>query len=154
MKNILSHQYIILLSRGILGLVFIIASIEKIAIPEVFAVNVQAYRVAPISLVNLIALIIPWIELLSGVFLISGTFIRSSATVLSGLLCFFIIMLVTAIFRGLTIDCGCFGALLDSRVGWFRVLEDIGLLLLGIHIIIFPKHESTVSTQTTHDEML
>jgi len=142
MKNILSSKYILLLSRFLLGMVFIAASVEKIALPEIFAVNVQAYQILPLSIVNLVALIIPWIELLCGVFLISGTFVRSSSFLLSALLSLFIIMLISAIMRGLIIDCGCFGASSDSKVGWLRVIEDIGLLLLGVHIISFTQHDS------------
>ncbi len=142
MKNILSSKYILLLSRLILGMVFIAASVEKIVLPEIFAINVQAYQILPLSFVNLVALIIPWMELLCGVFLVSGTFVRSSSFLLSVLLSLFIIMLVSAIMRGLIIDCGCFGASNDSKVGWLRVIEDIGLLLLGVHIISFTQHDS------------
>ena len=142
MKNILSSKYILLLSRLILGMVFIAASVEKIVLPEIFAINVQAYQILPLSIVNLVALIIPWMELLCGVFLVSGTFVRSSSFLLSVLLSLFIIMLVSAIMRGLIIDCGCFGALNDSKVGWLSVIEDIGLLLLGVHIISFTQHDS------------
>jgi len=146
MKNILSNKYLLLLSRVILGLVFVIASVDKIAVPEVFALNVQAYKVLPLPLVNIMALIIPWVELLCGIFLISKTYVRSSSILLSALLCIFIIMLASAITRGLTIDCGCFGASHSSPVSWSRVLEDIGLLLLGVHILYFSERVVKLNT--------
>ena len=137
MKNILSNKYLLIFSRMILGLAFVVASVDKIAIPEVFALNVKAYQLLPVSLVNLIALVIPWVELLCGIFLIRGIFVRSSSLMLSALLCLFVVMLVTAITRGLVIDCGCFGTSRSSPVSWLRVLEDLGLLLLGVHIQSF-----------------
>jgi len=147
MKNILSNKYLLLLSRVVLGLVFVIASVDKIAVPEVFALNIQAYQVLPLSLVNLTALVIPWVELLCGIFLISKIFIRSSSLLLSALLCLFIIMLATALTRGLTIDCGCFGASHTSPVSWSRIDEDIGLLLFGVHILYFSESESKLNTE-------
>jgi uncharacterized membrane protein YphA (DoxX/SURF4 family) len=117
--------------------VFIVASIEKIAIPEIFAANIEAYRILPFSLINLIALVIPWLELICGIFLISGIFLRSSSFITSVLLVAFIFLLSSAILRGLKIDCGCFGVGGQSEVSWLRVIEDILLLFLGAHIFIF-----------------
>lgn len=138
MKKILSNRYLLLLSRLILGVFFIVASIEKIAFPELFALNVQAYKILPTSLVNITALIIPWMELICGIFLISGAFVRSSSVILSGLLVMFIILIFSALLRGLKIDCGCFGPT-STPVSWMRIIEDIGLLFLGFHIFYFFK---------------
>ena len=134
MKNIFSNKYFLLLSRLLLGVVFIIASIDKISAPEVFALNVQAYKLLPVFLVNLAALIIPWVELVCGIFLIGGNYIRSSSLLLSGLCLVFIIALTAALSRGLKIDCGCFGPEHNSPVSWMRVIEDICLLVLGVNI--------------------
>lgn len=139
MKSILSNRYIIFISRLVLGSVFIIASIDKIVAPEAFAANVQAYRLVPFSLVNIFALAIPWVELVCGIFLIAGVFIRSSSILLSILLCVFIVAIVSALLRGLSIDCGCFGVEHTSPVSWIRVWEDIGLMILGIHIFVFSE---------------
>jgi len=137
MKNILSNQYLLLISRLIIGLVFIVASIEKIAIPEMFAANIEAYEIIPLPLVNVAALLIPWIELLCGIFLISGFYLRSSSIIVSALLVAFIFLLSWAIFRGLHIDCGCFGVGGGGEVSWMRVLEDFLMLFLSVHIFYF-----------------
>ncbi|MDI6766592.1 MAG: MauE/DoxX family redox-associated membrane protein [Bacteroidota bacterium] len=142
MKKIFSNKYLLLFSRLILGVIFIVASIDKIALPELFALNVQAYKILPISLVNIIALIIPWMELICGIFLISGVFVRSSSVILSGLLVVFIILIFSALLRGLKIDCGCFGSA-NTPVSWMRIIEDFGLLLLGFHIFYFFEQAPT-----------
>jgi uncharacterized membrane protein YphA (DoxX/SURF4 family) len=136
MNKLLEHKYTIFLSRTILGLVFVIASVDKIAMPELFAANVHAYGIIPFSLVNIFALIIPWVELLCGLFLLGGFRLRPSATWLALLNVVFIIAISSAIFRGLEINCGCFGAAKSSIVGWDRVVEDIGLLLLCVHLFL------------------
>ena len=140
-KNFLSNKYILLLSRLILGSVFIIASIDKISVAEAFAVQVQGYRLIPLPLVNVLALIVPWLELVCGLFIVSGVFMRGSSTLVSALLVIFMVALSSALLRGLEIDCGCFGSAHSSPVSWFRVLEDVGLLLLGVHLYIC--HRST-----------
>ncbi len=139
MQNFLENKYVILLSRTILGLTFVIASVDKIAMPELFASNVHAYGLVPFSLVNIFALLIPWVELICGLFLLGGFRVRASSIVLSALTFVFIVAISSAIFRGLEINCGCFGASKSSIVGWDRVVEDIGLLLLSFHLILVPK---------------
>ncbi len=125
--------------RVFLGCVFIIASVEKISSPEAFASSVEAYKLLPYSMINIFALTIPWLELLCGLFLTAGIASRASAGLLLGLLVIFIAGIVIAIFRGLNIDCGCFGPAHATPVGWMKVLEDCGLALLSMNIIRFPK---------------
>jgi putative oxidoreductase len=139
MNNVLGNKYLVLLSRLALGLVFIIASVEKIAVAEAFAVSVDAYQLIPVSLVNIAALLIPWIEFVCGLFLVCGIFVRSSALLLSLSLCVFIVAIISAMIRHLNIDCGCFGSANSSPVGLMRIVEDIGLLLLGIHLFRYPR---------------
>ena len=136
MNKLIFHPLPLFLARWILGCVFIFAAIEKIAAPEVFALSVEAYKLIPVSAVNLFAIVIPWIELLCGIFLVAGTYMRESAVILSFLLVVFVFALLSAMIRGLNIDCGCFGQRYSSNVGWPKVLEDAGLLVLGIYIAV------------------
>ena len=133
-----SNKYVIFACRLILGIVFILASIDKIAVPEAFAISVHAYRILPLPVVNIAALVIPWTELICGLFLLGGILVRPSSFVLSSLLLVFIGAIFTALLRGMNIDCGCFGAAHSSPVSWMRILEDIGLLWLGVVIFLYP----------------
>ncbi|MBI4811496.1 MAG: DoxX family membrane protein [Ignavibacteriales bacterium] len=144
MNLIFENKYILLLSRFILGVVFIVASIEKIALPEAFALDVQAYKLVPFPIVNIVALVLPWLELIAGIFMISGVFIRSSSLILISLLCVFIISMAVVLFQGLKIDCGCFGLTNNSQVSWFRVLEDVFLLILGLYIFFFVRENTPI----------
>ena len=134
MRKILKHPYLVLVVRCFLGVVFIVAAIEKIAIPETFAISVEAYKLLPTQLINVFALIIPWMELVCGLFLVAGVFARASAALLSALLTVFIIALISALLRELKIDCGCFGTAHATPVGWGKVLEDTGLLFLALYL--------------------
>jgi uncharacterized membrane protein YphA (DoxX/SURF4 family) len=117
--------------RVIIGVLFIYASLDKINDPESFAGIVRNYRVLPEVLTNLAALIIPWLELICGLGLITGVCFKGSAAILGGLLVLFIIGLVAATVRGFDIDCGCYKISgLAAKAGFRRTLEDIILLLM------------------------
>ncbi len=129
MKNILFY-----ISRYIIGFVFIIAAIPKIADPSVFARSIEAYQFLPTYLINLTALILPWLELLVGLFLIIGFSLKGSAVLSVVLLTSFSILISIALLRGLTIDCGCFGNI-ESPLTISRLIEDLILLILSVYVV-------------------
>src|SRR6185436_16375541 len=103
------HTVPVLAARLLLGLVFIIASIDKIASPDAFAASIHAYRLTPALIENLLAIAVPWIELLCGMCLVLGVNVRASSFLLTLLLGVFSVAISIALLRGLKIDCGCFG---------------------------------------------
>jgi uncharacterized membrane protein YphA (DoxX/SURF4 family) len=142
MMNLLSNKYLLLAARCILGIVFVFAAIEKIAAPEAFAISVEAYRILPLPVINIFALLVPWLELLCGLFLMAGHHLRGSSLVASILLAGFTLAILSAMARGLTIDCGCFGAAYQTPVTWTRVLEDLGLVILGGYVFLVSSRQA------------
>ena len=141
MKNIISNSYIVLLSRFILGVIFIYASIDKIIDPVSFSSTIDNYHISPYFFNNIAALVIPWIELIIGVFLILGIFISGSSFIAILLLLFFIFILTQALLRGINVNCGCFDLNTDTledsqlRIKMIRrILEDILFLCLAFII--------------------
>ena len=55
----------------ILGAVMLAAAYHKILSPQDFARNVYNYQAAPDSLINLVAVFLPWLELVIGVCLVA-----------------------------------------------------------------------------------
>lgn len=128
MRGLLSNPLLLLASRFVLAMVFVVAAVPKIAQPETFAASIEAYELLPVAAVNLVAIAVPWLELLCAVFLIGGAWVRPSAAILGAMLLVFIVAIASAILRGLNINCGCFGGA-GSPVGWGKVLEDVALLV-------------------------
>lgn len=64
-------------ARLILGGVFVFASFDKILHPASFAEAVYRYQILPDGLINLTAIVLPWLELIVGGFLILGFWIRA-----------------------------------------------------------------------------
>ncbi len=147
MTNILSHKYFLLTIRIIVGFIFIFAAISKVAEPEEFARAIANYKLLPIFSINIFAIILPWIELCAGVLLVFGISVKENSAIFSGLLLVFIIAIAISLVRGLNIDCGCFGTVGGTKVGIQKILENIGLLLLGLILIIFDSKFLALSKQ-------
>jgi putative oxidoreductase len=157
MNGFLENKYVILAARIVVGAVFVVASIDKIASPDAFAANVLAYGILPYPLVNLFAVVVPWIELVCGVFLVSGVLVRSTSAMLSFLLACFVAAMIAALLQELKIDCGCFGKEHATPVSWWRVGEDAGLMLLSVYLFFFPYPRFSVENlfaafRPPHDE--
>ncbi|MDO9547855.1 MAG: MauE/DoxX family redox-associated membrane protein [Candidatus Marinimicrobia bacterium] len=136
MKRIDAYFYLRILIRLVLGFLFLYASLDKIIYPQKFAEIIYNYRLLPVELLNICAIIVPWIEAFIGVSLLMGIRIETSAFMLSGITVFFIVMIISAIARGLDIECGCFSLDAEgSLVSWKRVIEDIFILAGGIYLL-------------------
>jgi uncharacterized membrane protein YphA (DoxX/SURF4 family) len=101
-------RFFSLIARLILGVVFIYASIDKILHPATFAEAVYNYQILPDMLINLTAIILPWLELLLGIFLVLGVCLQGVVFLSNMLLAIFFGALVFSLARGLDINCGCF----------------------------------------------
>ena len=71
------------MSRLVVGFLFIYASAYKILDPGEFAGSIRNYGLIPPVFSNLVALTLPWLELVSGAFLILGIQTRASALLTS-----------------------------------------------------------------------
>lgn len=126
-------------ARWILGFTFIYASFHKILSPADFAKIVYGYALFPHVFINLIAIIIPFLELVAGLALILGFYPRSAAITINILLLAFMAALTINIIRGHEFDCGCFSADQNgnSSSSKMTVLRDIFYFLCGLLIILF-----------------
>jgi len=146
--RILNNKYLLLAVRLFFGFVFIYAAVSKVADAESFSKAVYNYKLMPDLTINFLALVIPWIELVAGVLLLFGVSVKENSAILSGLLVVFIIAIGISLVRGLNIECGCFGTASGSKVGIQKILENVGLLVLGLILI---KFDSKFLTLTKHE---
>lgn len=148
MKNLFGNKYLLLISRILLAFVFIFAGIEKIADPAGFSDSIDNYRLLPLFSVNIFAIILPWIEFIAGLFLLFGIKVRENSFIISVLLGIFIIAIFISLLRGLNIDCGCFGTVNGSKVGVYKIVEDLILLALGYLLIKFDSSFLTLESKS------
>ncbi len=94
--------------RTLLGVIFIYASVDKIIHPAQFAEAVHNYKILPDNLVNIFAVILPWLEFISGLCLVLAVFELPSLLIVSGLSIVFLTAVTANLVRGLDVACGCF----------------------------------------------
>lgn len=132
--NALRHPALGLLTRLVVGGIFVYASLDKIMHPDLFARIVFNYHLVPAPLINLVALLLPAVELVAGVLLILGVWPRAAGLVLTALTLVFIVALTINWFRGVSLECGCFTASSKAKgaIGGL-ILRDILLLAAALH---------------------
>lgn len=122
-----------LISRLILGGAFIYASLDKIAHPGQFAEIIYNYKILPTELVNLAAMILPWTEMLAGVFLLAGRLTLPSAFILTSLVLVFIAAISFNLARGLDFQCGCFTTSPEAtHTGLMTLYRDLLLMIPAV----------------------
>lgn len=83
------HSFISLCARLILGAIFVYASIDKILHPDAFAKAVYNYQILPHAFINPTAMVLPWLELILGIFLSFWDYFARAAWDLSHFFCSF-----------------------------------------------------------------
>ena len=98
-----------------LGAVFIYASLDKIAHPLDFARIVYRYQLAGPSAAlgvvpaNVLAVVLPWVEIATGLLLITGLWRREAALVAGAMLVMFLVAVGYVLWQGIDVGhCGCF----------------------------------------------
>jgi uncharacterized membrane protein YphA (DoxX/SURF4 family) len=145
LNKIFNNKILLLTIRMLLGFIFIFAAITKVTDPEGFSQAIYNYKLIPDFLINFLAIIIPWIELVAGILLAFGISVKENSVIFSGLLVLFIVAIGISLARGLNIDCGCFGTIDGSKIGLLKILENIGLLLLSLILIKFDSKYLSIS---------
>ncbi len=122
-----------------LGAVFLYAAHAKILDPRPLVTIIWNYRVLPAGPINLMAIYMPWMELLVGIGLVTGLKRRAAALCSTGLLVAFIVALGINAARGVNVACGCFSTSAeDVHNAWFLVLRDLPMLLAALVMLVFP----------------
>jgi len=135
-RLILDNDYLTLVSRLLVAAVFIYASIYKIIEPGLFARAIWYYHLVPGVLINLMALILPWLELLVGLALVFGFLYRGAVVWVNIMMVVFIIALAATIVMGIDIDCGCFKASQSAtEPAWDALLFDIALFAFTLQLL-------------------
>jgi hypothetical protein len=122
----------IMICRMILAAVFLLASAPKIVAPHEFAVAVFRYQLLPDAAINLMAILLPWIEFVAAVAILIPRTRAAAAAILFGLLAVFTAAISIDLVRGINISCGCFTLAANAGpIGWWEVIRDVGFLALA-----------------------
>jgi uncharacterized membrane protein YphA (DoxX/SURF4 family) len=137
-----------------LGAIFLYAAHAKVLDPRPLVTIIWNYRILPPGPVNLMAIYMPWMELVVGIALVTGFKRRAAALCSAGLLVAFIVALGINAVRGVNVACGCFSTSAeDVHNAWLLVLRDLPMLLAALVMLFFPptRRAAVATQQPTQD---
>ena len=124
--------------RLFIGGLLVYASHDKVIDPVSFAQSVGRYDILPLFLVNGASVLMAWLELVTGLFLLAGLWIRPAALWSTALFALFTGLMVWAGITGAGYDCGCFPGQVGHTAGWGAAFRDLFFLLPSAFVLWRP----------------
>lgn len=129
-------------ARLTLGGVALYAGGSKLGDLSASAWAVRAYDLLPDGLADLVGHVLPFVEVLLGLLLVTGLLTRWAAGAFGLMLVAFMIGIVSVWSRGIAIDCGCFGdggPVDPAEVNYLPdLLRDVAFLALAAWLVWRP----------------
>ena len=145
MKEKLFHPKLQLAVRLVVGGFLLYACWHKIYDPPDFVKIIVNYHLFPPSSIHLLATFVPWIELVAGLALISGRWLRGGALMATIFFSFFIVALSYNLARDCPTICGCFdthasgeglsAAAKFTKMKW-EVALDCSLVVAALYVLV------------------
>ncbi|MFQ5592313.1 MAG: DoxX family protein, partial [Phycisphaerae bacterium] len=142
--------------RLLLGGLFVYTGWVKLGDPFAFLKQIHLYNALPESpaiFINSVAIVLPWLEIIAGVSLILGVYLRGAAATTAIMLAVFtpvILLRALAIraaegtpFMEIAFDCGC-GT--GEVVIWQKLSTNSGLFLLAVYALISRSRRFSVAS--------
>jgi uncharacterized membrane protein YphA (DoxX/SURF4 family) len=131
----MTRRLVVLALRILLAAVFLFAAYTKLRQPWlVFAMSIDAYGLLPEMAVLTVARTLPWLELILGLLLASGVWLRAVSILSASVLGVFFAIMVMSFGKGMGIDCGCFGV---GEALTAKTLARDGVLLSAAVALVF-----------------
>lgn len=130
--------------RLLLAGVFIWAGWPKLLDPTGTVRSVRAFQILPDAVAPAFGYALPVVELVIALLLIVGLFTRAAALAFAGMMVMFLVGIVSAWARGLSIDCGCFGNtgtfVADPVPGYIKdIVRDVAYLAVALAVARWPR---------------
>lgn len=122
---------VVRLAQLAVGALLAWAALAKIGDVHALAGQIRRFALLPPGSENLLAIVLPWIELTAAASLLLGLRARAGAAVATGLLLIFTVAVGLAMARGLDVACGCFGSTDAARADGTKLAMNLGMLALA-----------------------
>jgi len=124
----------VFLVRVLLGALLLVAGALKVGHAAELAAALASYRLLPAAIVGPLALALPYVEILLGLYLIAGLFTRAIAIVSSVAFVCYAGAIGSAVVRHIAANCGCFGPNDSAVADWPHVAFDLALALASLFV--------------------
>lgn len=125
-----SRRYFFIGLCWLIGLLFISAGASKLVNPLLSAESVRNYDLIGDPWVTIMALLLPWVEIVAGTLLLIGCWLPGALSVVAGCAVVFQAAIGSAWVRGLDISCGCFGGGGEGKGPVDYAIHSAGLIIL------------------------
>ncbi len=146
-RDAMLSAFVLVVRLG-LGFIFIVSSVPKIRQPFAFLGSVYGYELVGPQMGVLVAMVLPWVELFTGVCLVGGVFVGGALLASMGMGAMFTFVLASALWRHLDISCGCFSSSAAGKISYVTLIRAIVILLVSMAayagvILLQPKQWQT-----------
>jgi uncharacterized membrane protein YphA (DoxX/SURF4 family) len=144
-----ASDLLVLLARVAIGGVLLYAGFMKAVGPSAeFSAILETYKIFPASMLSPLAMGLPYVEMWTGLFFLTGFCTRQAAFVSAVLFICFLSSISSALLRGIDLaSCGCFGS--DALSPKYTLLMDSIFLLLAAATFKIAKFPSPLSLDRT-----
>ncbi len=136
--------------RIIVGGIFLLAGLAKISDPVRFLITLRYFQSSPEIINPFLAIYVPWLEFILGLFIILGILHRTSSLMLGCLNAMFTLAILSLIIRGIEVDCGCFGLLADKlKIPDMADMKAVirNMIFIGMCLYIFRVKKTVISLE-------
>ena len=135
LRAILNNRYLTLLFRLVLAGVFLLSSFGKLVNIEEYSVNaIYNFQIMPVWLARPFGYVMPFIELLCALGLLGGVLTRLSGLGAALMSLAFFIAKAIVLLQGRSIECGCFGAIVETLAS-VTIYMDVPMMLMGLFVM-------------------
>lgn len=141
LTQLINNPVLGIICRVIVGGIFVFAGLLKLLQPiEEFIAIGRSWNIIADPWLTWYMTSLPWIEFISGMFVLTGFQRRLGASIIAVLLLSFLIAIGINLGRGRTLeDCGCFGGALEFGSTFSEIFWRDIMLLFGSLILILTK---------------
>ena len=133
------NRYFVLFFRLILAAFFLVSAYGKLVDIERYSVDaVYNFGILPMVLARPFGLMMPFVELLCGLGLLFGVLTRLSALGIGLMSLSFFVAKAIVLSQGRSIDCGCFGAVIDT-LSSVTIFLDLPMVFLALVVMLAPS---------------
>ncbi len=133
------YPYLFLFLRLILGVIFLISAALKFSSPIDFAEAILNYQVFGFVLSHLGAIIVPTVEAIVGMLLLTGFWLKEALILTVSLYLVFDVMIFQAFLRGLDVACGCFNPTDQNPIDIKKLMENFLLTISALTAFIIDR---------------
>jgi uncharacterized membrane protein YphA (DoxX/SURF4 family) len=127
---------LVLVARIAVGGIFLVAGVLKIGHAADFASQIAGFQLLPVPLVAPLALLLPFLELMVGLYLVAGLFTAFAAWFAALEMTVFAGAIGSAVVRGIHTSCGCFGPNDHTMTSWPEAGRDLGIAAAAVLVAL------------------